>query len=87
MASWVGSLEASNSSAVASEATSSSSTETLNATSSGNSENQPRSLTTSGRPSESARIALPDVSPIVGARSEMQASHAAINDQSCASST
>ena len=45
-------------------------TGTLIATSSGSSANQPRSLTTSGLPSESVRIALPEVSPIVGARSE-----------------
>ena len=41
---------------------------TLSATSSGSSANQPTSLTTSGLPSESARIALPEVSPIVGER-------------------
>ena len=38
-------------------------------------------------PSDSARITLPDVSPIVGARSEMHASHAAISDHSRCSST
>ena len=43
-----------------------SSTGTLSATSSGSSENQPTSLTTSGLPSESERMTLPEVSPIVG---------------------
>ena len=59
----------------------------LIATSSGSSENQPTSLTTSGFPSESARIAAPDVSPIVGARRSTIASHAAINAHSRSSST
>ena len=79
---------ASRSSAAASAATSSSPpTGTFSATSSGSSANQPTSLTTSGFPSESVRIALPDVSPIVGARSSTHASHAAISDQSRRSST
>ena len=60
---------------------------TFSATSSGSSANQPTSLTTTGFPSESVRIALPDVSPIVGARSSTHASHAAISDQSRCSST
>ncbi len=55
---------------------------TFSATSSGSSANQPTSLTTTGFPSESVRIALPDVSPIVGARSSTHASQAAISDQS-----
>ena len=55
--------------------------------SSGSSENQPTSLTTSGLPSESARIALPDVSPIVGARRLTQTSQAAISAQRRSSST
>ena len=60
---------------------------TFNATSSGNSANQPTSLTTSGLPSASVRIALPEVSPIVGARSWTTASHAAMSAQSRSSST
>ena len=83
----VASLAARSSSEVANAGISSSSTGTLRATSSGNSENQPRSLTTSGHPSESARIALPDVSPIVGARSETHASQAAISVHKRCSST
>ena len=61
---------ASRASAAASAPTSSSPPGgTFSATSSGSSANQPTSETTSGLPSESARIALPEVSPIVGARS------------------
>ncbi len=56
----------SSSSAAASVSTSPSSTGIFSAAASGSSENQPTSLTTSGLPSESARIAIPDVSPIVG---------------------
>ena len=64
-----------------------SSTGTLSATSSGSSENQPTSLTTSGLPSDSARIAVPDVSPIVGERRLTWTSHAFISAHSRASST
>src|SRR2546428_12085670 len=83
----VASLDASNSSEAASAGTPSSSTGTFRAASSGSSANQPTSLTTSGLASASARIALPDVSPIVGERNDTHASHAAINDQKRSSST
>ena len=83
----VASLEASNSSEAASAGTSSSSTGTFIAASSGSSANQPTSLTRSGFPSASARIALPDVSPIVGERNETQTSQAAITDHRRSSST
>ena len=59
----------------------------LSATSSGSSANQPTSLTTTGLPSESWRMTLPDVSPIVGERRLTQTSQAAISDQSRSSST
>ena len=74
-------------SAATSIGTSCSSTGTRIATSSGSSENQPTSETTSGLPSVSARIAEPDVSPIVGERRETSASQAAISDQSGSSVT
>ena len=64
-----------------------SSTGTFSTASPGSSANQPMSLTTSGLPSESARIALPEVSPIVGERRETIASQAAISDQSSSSGT
>jgi hypothetical protein len=64
-----------------------SSTGTLITASSGSSANQPTSLTTSGLPSDSVRIALPEVSPIVGERRETIASQAAISDQSSSSGT
>ena len=51
------------------------------------SENQPTSLTTSGLPSERPRSTEPEVSPIVGARSETSTSHAPISDQSRSSGT
>ena len=57
------------------------------ATSSGSSANQPASETTSGLPRDSARIAEPEVSPIVGERRETMTSQAAISDQSRSSLT
>ena len=54
---------------------------TLSATSSGSSENQPTSLTTSGLPSDSALTTLPDVSPIVGWRRFTRTSLPAMSDQ------
>ena len=78
---------ASSSSAAPRVSASCASTGTLSATSSGSSANQPVSLTTSGFPSTSARIAEPEVSPIVGARSETQKSHAPMSAQRRRSST
>ena len=74
-------------SAAASSPTSRSPTATLSATSSGSSANQPASLTTSGLPSDIARIAVPDVSPIVGERRLTWTSQAAISAQRRRSST
>src|SRR6266545_2797733 len=71
----------------ASRSTSASSGATLSATSSGSSANQPTSLTSRGLPRVSARIVLPDVSPIVGERSETTASTPASSAQKRASST
>ena len=87
MAARASSSVASRSSAAASASTSCSSTGTRIATWSGSSANQPTSETTSGLPSVSARMADPDVSPIVGERSETIVSQAAISDQSRSSGT
>lgn len=67
--------------------TSPSPTATLSATASGSSANQPVAETTSGLPRVSARIAVPDVSPIVGERRLTWTSHAAMSSQSRRSST
>ena len=80
------SSSASSSSVAARVATSYSSTGTLATTESGSSENQPASLTTSGLPSESARIAIPEVSPIVGQRRLTQTSESARSCQRSRSS-
>ena len=71
--------------AATSASTSPSPTGTLIATSSGSSRNAPTSLTISGLPSERARIAAAEVSPIVGQRSETTASQAASRRQSSSS--
>ena len=55
--------------------------------SSGSSENQPMSLTTSGLPRTNERIAVPEVSPIVGQRRLTEMSAALISDQRRGSST
>ena len=80
-------VAASSSSAAYSVSVSAASTGTFRATSSDSSANQPTSLTTTGFPSESCRITLPDVSPIVGERRLTHTSQAAISDQSLSSST
>ena len=87
MASRARASEATSSSAAASVSTSRASTGTRIATCPGSSENQPTSETTSGLPSESALIADPEVSPIVGERRETIASQAAISDHSRSSPT
>ena len=70
-----------------SSSTSRSPTGTWRATPPGSSENQPASVTTSGLPSVSARIAVPEVSPMVGERRPTWTSQAAISDHSRRSST
>ena len=74
-------------SAASSSSASSSPTETRSATVSGSSENQPTSETTSGLPRASARMAVPEVSPIVGERRLTWTSQAAISSHRRRSST
>ena len=73
--------------AAARSAASASPTVTFSATSPGSSENHPTSETTSGLPRTSARIAVPDVSPIVGERRLVWTSQAAIRLHNRPSST
>ena len=80
-------LEAARLIAATSDGTSPSPAGTLIATSSGSSRKAPMSVTTSGLPSESARTAVAEVSPIVGERSETTTSQAAISDHSSSSGT
>ena len=87
MAAVVAGSEIRRSAAVSACTSSSPPTGIFSATVAGSSANHPTSLTTSGFPSDSVRIAAPEVSPIVGARNSTIASHAAMSDHSRSSST